>query len=95
MFGLVQDQSNAQPVRERERFFYLWPCNLRTFNAWLQLQTQWRYNATGKRTGLCYASVQAWLGSQPGLRPRRRAEVMQGLQAMEIAAINVWSTEQP
>jgi hypothetical protein len=93
-FGLVEepDSNGNHPSVE---YCYLWPCNLRAFNVWMEIQTQWRTSAGigGNRTGLDYAGVTAWLSTQPGFRPRARKELMQCLQAMEIAALNVWTQQ--
>jgi hypothetical protein len=92
-FGLVQepDADGNSPSLE---YVYLWPCNLRTFNVWMEIQTQWRTSSGmggNTRTGLDYAGVTAWLRTQPGFRPRARKDLMQCLQAMEIAALNAWA----
>jgi hypothetical protein len=98
IFGLVQDDSadddaSAPAPRRQQNICYLWPCNLRTFNLWMQVQTQWRTSATGSKTGLDYAGVEAWMRSQRILRPSARAEAMRCLQAMEIASINAWAQQ--
>ena len=54
------------------------------------MQTQWRISATGARTGLDYAGVQAWLTSGAGLRGSERKDVFTGICAAERASLDVW-----
>ena len=69
---------------------FLWPCNLAAFNAWQRVQTQWRTDGAGGRTGLDYAGVIAYLVDVLRIKPQARAELLGGLQAMEWAALEVW-----
>jgi hypothetical protein len=69
--------------------FYLWPQNLPAFNLWLALQTQWRYGFACA-TGLDYAGV-AIVMQLHRVRRCRRREMWLSLQAMERAALEVWS----
>jgi Phage related hypothetical protein (DUF1799) len=69
---------------------YLWPCNLPTFNAWQRLQTQWAHDASGKPTGLPNDRVIPFLERVLRLKPKPFAEMFDGLQAMERAALDVW-----
>lgn len=91
--GLTQDAGANDPDAPPSQKCYLWPCNVLAFNVWTQIQTQWRTSAMGGRVGLDYAGVEAWLRSRPGLRPRARKELMQGLQAMELSALNAWAQQ--
>ena len=68
----------------------LWPCNVAAFNAWQRVQTQWRTDAAGGRTGLDYAGVIAYLVDVLRIKPQARAELLGGLQAMEWAALEIW-----
>lgn len=70
---------------------YLWPCNVAAFNTWQRVQTQWRENAMGERTGLDYASVASYLREVPAIKARDRAELFGFLQAMELAALAAWA----
>lgn len=72
---------------------YLWPCNVPAFNAWQRLQTQWRESAMGGRTGLDYSAVAAFLRDVLRIKPKARADLFAGIQAMEVAALNVWNQE--
>lgn len=69
--------------------WHLWPCNLRAWEFWCGLQTQWRVGMAGA-TGLDYASVLALL-DRSGLRPRRRAECFEHVRAMEREVLRVWA----
>lgn len=89
VFGLQQDESDDAQIPDEK--CYLWPCNVRTFNVWQQVQTQWRSAGMGERTGLDYAGVVAYLGSMPGMRPKARSQLFSGLRAMERAALEVWA----
>lgn len=69
---------------------FLWPCNLPTFNAWQRLQTQWTHDASGKPTGLPNERVMPFLERVLRLKPKPFAEMFEALQAMELAALEVW-----
>ena len=67
---------------------YLWPCNVPTWRAWCDVQTQWRTGGMGGITGLDYAGVRAHLdeiGLQPG--SEERAAVYSGIRAAEHATL--------
>jgi hypothetical protein len=68
------------------------------WNAWCNLQTQWRTGAMGgERTGLDYAAVCAWLQAQGYSRHSRRRnlpEAVGHVQAMERAALSAWAEQQ-
>lgn len=83
------DATEDEPLPDK---CYLWPCNLRTFNVWQQVQTQWRQSMAG-REGLDYSGVDSYLATVPGFRPKARAELWAGLRAMERAALEVWSAK--
>ena len=87
------------------RVCYLWHCNVPAWNLWLGLQTQWHVvgGMDGERkTGLNYGGVAVYLFDVVGI-PRGKkgkpgkwcgtniSEIWQGLQAMEIAALNAWT----
>lgn len=72
---------------------YLWPCNLPTFNCWQRLQTQWRVGGMGSRTGLDYTAVIRYMHDVLRIKPKVFAEMFRSLQAMEIAALEVWSEQ--
>lgn len=88
VFGLQPGEEDEAPAPPEK--CYLWPCNLRTFNVWQKVQTQWRV-AMGGREGLDYGGVDRYLASVPGFRPKARAELWAGLRAMERAALEVWA----
>lgn len=87
-FGLQQDESDDAQIPPDK--CYLWPCNVRAFNVWQQVQTQWRCSMAG-REGLDWVAVEVYLSSVPGFRPKARAELWAGLRAMERAALEVWA----
>jgi hypothetical protein len=90
-FGL-QPGSRDDAAPAPDELCYLWPCNVRAWNVWQQVQTQWRVGMGG-REGLDYGGVQVYLASLPGLRPKARAELWAGLRAMEHAALAVWAEQ--
>lgn len=63
----------------------LWPCNLRAWECWQGVQTQWRVGMAG-RTGLDYTAVLAYCRAQ-GLRGDELRDVFAGLQACELAVL--------
>lgn len=64
------------------------------FNVWQRLQTQWRTGGMGERTGLDYAAVTSYLREVLGIKPKERAALFGGLQAMEWAALEAWAEKQ-
>lgn len=91
-FGLLAEtQDGNEPPEEK---CYLWPCNVRTFNIWQGVQTQWRVGGMGGRTGLDYAGVAVYLREICRIRPSRLwGEIWFGLQAMETAALNEYAEQ--
>ena len=92
--GLV-DEGAADGQTPPEEKCYLWPCNVRTFDVWMQIQTQWRTSSGmdgSQRTGLDYSAVSCYLYDTESPRYLRRnwKEIWGGLQAMEIASLLVW-----
>lgn len=73
--------------------FYIWPESLPVWALWQRLQGMWRNSMAG-RDGLDWASVAAWLRAAEHLRnPRRLADTLHTLRAMETAALDVWAAE--
>jgi len=83
---LADDQVDASTPE----VFYLWLCNVSTWNIWHQLQTQWHKGPEG-RTGLDYPGVGFYLREVAGVKPRHFAEVFGCLQAMERASLEEFS----
>jgi hypothetical protein len=87
------DDSDTEPPPEDK--CYLWPCNMRTWQVWQGVQTQWRTSSGMDgmhRSGLDYTAVAAYLQQVARIRPGRQwSEVWAGIQAMEIAALNAWA----
>ena len=71
--------------------FYLWPCNVPAWQAFLGCSTQWHIK-DGVRTGLDYSAVQIVIG-QHRIRHNRAREVFGLVQAMEQAALNQWAEQ--
>lgn len=76
---------------QSEGSFYLWPENLRTWQLWLAIQTQWVCSMSG-HTGLAYAGVMVVIGHHIKNRRRQKQTFME-LQAMERAALEAWQLE--
>lgn len=92
-FGLQRGEagdSGATAQSDVQDVFYLWPCNVPVFRLWQQLQTQWRAGIAGY-TGLDYASVIAYMRNVARVPSKHWDEAFSGLQAMEAAALDVWS----
>lgn len=68
----------------------VWEENVRTFEIFCGLRTQWRIGPMGGVIGLDYGSVAALLHLQ---RVRDREVVFSDLQAMEIAALEVLNAD--
>lgn len=89
MFGVFAAGDVPAPTEPKK--FWLWPCNVRTYALWRACQTQWRVGMQG-RTGLDYAGVQVVM-NRMRFRGQEGTDAFFGLQAMEIAAVNVWTEE--
>ena len=97
-FGLFpQEQASADTPQATDKC-YLWPCNVLCWGIWQSLQTQWRLDSMGNRTGLDYGAVAEYLRSVVGINARRRrwrgtswGEVWIGIEAMEQAALQAWA----
>jgi hypothetical protein len=72
--------------------FHLWPESVLAWRCWTSLQTQWRTGMAGA-TGLDYAGVRAWL-LDAGLTDAERIDVWPGIQACEVATLQVWAERQ-
>lgn len=77
-----------------EELCYLWPCNVPTYAIWIRIQSQWRIGGMGERTGLDYSGIETYLRCVERIPPTRQwAEIWGGLQAMEAAALDVWTQQ--
>ncbi len=90
-FGFDQDGEDGASAPDG--ICYLWPCNVAAFNLWQRLQTQWRANPMGGRSGLDYGAIVAYLRDVLLIKPKERAALFAGIQAMEFAALEVWGQE--
>lgn len=70
---------------------YLWPDNLRAWDCWRELQSQWRVGMQGA-TGLDYAGVRAWLLDEVPDDQQRR-EIWRGIKACEASQLEVWAEQ--
>lgn len=71
---------------------FLWPCNVRAWQCWCGVQTQWRIGFGGA-TGLDYAAVLAYLRTAERLRGDELLEVFEGLRAAERAVLEARSVQ--
>lgn len=83
--GVFDAEPDTSPVA------YLWPDNVPAWNAWQQVQTQWRVGMGGA-TGLDYAGVLAWL-RELDCPPEDRRSIFAGIQACERATLDVWAEQ--
>lgn len=72
-----------------EEEFYLWPECVPTFQLWNVVQTQWREDVSGRRTGLDYAGLKACMDMQQ-IPDDERAALFWGVRVMERAALKEW-----
>lgn len=68
---------------------YLWPCNVKVWALWQQVQTQWRVGVGGA-TGLDYAGVQAHLRAI-GLRGKHYSRAWRCIRACEAGSLEGWA----
>lgn len=80
-FGLQVETEGGQ-----EDVFCLWPDNVKTFQLWLGMQTQWHRDEGGS-TGLRYEGVQAGMRLL-GIPRKEQRGLFMGLQAMERATLD-------
>ena len=71
---------------------YLWPCNVRAWECWCAVQTQWRVGMAGA-TGLDYAAVVAYLRDVEGMAGDELRECMAAVRAAEREVLD-WHAEQ-
>lgn len=84
--------SGLQPkAPQADAPIYLWPCNLRAWQVWAAVQSQWRNGVAG-REGLDYAGVRAYL-DEAGLCGDERSSIFAGIQAAESAALEAWAEQ--
>jgi hypothetical protein len=76
-------------AQEEQDKFEVYEENWETVTMFLRLDTQWQW-AQRTRTGLNYNSVSILLTL---FEVENKAEVFDGLQLMERAALNAWSKE--
>ncbi|MDO9277129.1 MAG: DUF1799 domain-containing protein [Polaromonas sp.] len=98
VFGLRPDDGTEDGEEEGrapqpQDKVYLWPCNVAAFRLWQQVQTQWRVGGMGDKTGLDYAGVTAFMRDVLAIKAKDRAELFNGLQAMEFAVLDVWAEQ--
>jgi len=86
-FGLCMAEGAALRPDEPQEL-YLWPCNRQAWGVFLACATQWRVG-WGGATGLDYAAVRVVMDVE-GVGKKHRAEVFQGVRAMEYAVLDEW-----
>jgi hypothetical protein len=94
--GLVIVQPAQPHAAQQPPTFWLWPDSLPLWQAWHQVQTQWRSaGMEGQRTGLCYAGVTAWLQGHGWHHGPRRSlrHALDCIAAMEGQCLEVWAAE--
>jgi len=79
---------SADADEPEQRTEYLWPCNVRAWQHWQGVQTQWRTGMSGA-TGLDYAGVHAYLQTMVKSHKQRQT-IFDGIQAAERATLAVW-----
>ena len=79
--------AGATPLDE---VVYLWPDNLRAWQCWCGVQTQWRTGGMGGATGLDYAGVRAYLDEQ-GPQGEERKDIFSGIRAAERGTLDGWA----
>lgn len=70
----------------------IFPCNWKTIECFIDLQTQWRTGMSGA-TGLDYTAVSMVLDLREILKPKKRREVFDGIRVMESAALELWAEQ--
>jgi hypothetical protein len=87
------DAAPPVPIAPARPVVTVWPCNLPTYNLWCRCQTQWRVGGmAGRKTGFDYAGVDVVM-RRMGIPPKEQDQRFAELQAMEVAAINVWAQQ--
>lgn len=71
---------------------YLWPCNVRAWQCWCQIQSQWRCGVAG-REGLDYAGIRTYLDEATDLCGDERREIFKSIQAAEFASLEAWAEQ--
>lgn len=92
LFGLEIEEPDAEDAPAAPHYCYLWPCNVRMYDLWGELQTQWVVSMHG-REGLNYDAVLRYLREVAHIRPRRMAEVMACIQVLERTALEEWNVQ--
>lgn len=85
--GIVADK----PAGLDDGPVYLWPESVASWNAFLELQTQWR-TGMGGPTGLDYTAVLAHLAESVPRKADRRS-VYSGVRACERATLAEWARQ--
>jgi hypothetical protein len=84
-FGLYCEDESVVDDDE----FWLWPENEEAFWLWCAIQTQWQKDME-RRVGLNYAGVESCMRMR-GIKKKDRPQFFALMQAMEYAALEVWS----
>lgn len=88
----IVESDDGEEVAKPPLVCYLWPCNVRMYDLWGELQTQWMVSMQG-REGLNYDSVIRYLREVAHIRPRRLPEVIGCIRILERTALEVWNEQ--
>jgi hypothetical protein len=85
----------ADPLPERKTL-WLWPETVPFWNAWHQVQSQWRWvdgMSAPRRVGLDYTGVERWLRAHGWGHRRHRSlrRALDAISAAEDAALIAWN----
>ena len=89
---IVEADDDDEEAAKPPPICYLWPCNVRMYDLWRELQTQWVVSMHG-REGLNYDSVIRYLREVAHIRPRRLPEVVGCIRTLERTALDVWNEQ--
>jgi hypothetical protein len=89
MLAQLAQRLEAVAPPSEEPPVYLWPDNVAAWEAFIDLQTQWRVGFNG-RTGLDYAAVLAHLRAVVA-DDAERADIYAGVRACEGGALEAWA----
>jgi len=69
---------------------YLWPCNVRAWDCWCDVQTEWRSPGMGGTAWLDLAGVRAYLDEE-GITGDERKDIWAGIRAAQAATLEAWA----
>lgn len=87
--GLLDGAGQPDPDAQVE---YLWPCNVKHWQLWQELRSQWRTGMSGS-TGLDYAACIAHLRVAHGLRGKRLQKAWAAMREAEQGTLQAWAEQ--